>query len=79
MKARTDITINGKLYRKGSDFPASVHAVPFLYYMLYTFLLYQMVLDATGARNNPARKRFVETAYVIISLVVYGVIYLLQR
>ena len=37
---------------------------------------YQMVLDATGARKNPARKRIVEAAYVVISLLVYGLIYL---
>jgi len=62
--------------KQASDFPVSVHVIPFLYYVLYTFLLYQMVLDVTGARKNPDRKSFVENAYVIISLVVYGWIYL---
>ena len=37
--------------KRAGDFPASVHVVPFLYYILYTFLLYQMVLDLSGAMN----------------------------
>ena len=65
--------------KQASDFPPSVHVVPFLYYILYTFLLYQMVLDISGARNNPGRKRLVEFFYVIVSVLVYGVIYLANR
>jgi hypothetical protein len=65
--------------RQASDFPPSVHVVPFLYYILYTFLLYQMVLDISGARNNPGRKRLVEFFYVIVSVLVYGVIYLASK
>ena len=65
--------------KQASDFPVSVHVIPFLYYVLYTFLLYQMVLDVTGARKNPDKKRIVEAAYVVISLVVYGLIYLAQH
>ena len=62
--------------KKASDFPASVHLVPFLYYILYTFLLYQMVLDISGARQNPGRKKAVEGFYVAGSVLVYGLIYL---
>ncbi len=62
--------------KQAGDYPARVHFIPFLYYVLYTFLLYQAVLDATGARDNPARKRVVEAAYVIISATVYTAIYL---
>jgi hypothetical protein len=73
MKLRTDITINGK---RAGDFPASVHVIPFLYYILYTFLLYQLVLDISGTRENPERKKTVEGFYVVGSVLVYGVLYL---
>lgn len=53
------------------DYSPWVHLTPFLYYILYTFLLRQLVLDVTGARDKPERKRNVEIAYVAISLAVY--------
>lgn len=59
-----------------SDFPVWVHVIPFLYYILYTFLLYQMVLDVSGARNNPEKKKVVEGFYIVGSVLVYGVVYL---
>ena len=62
--------------KQASDFPLSVHIIPFLYYILYTFLLYQMVLDISRARDNPERKRVVEGFYVVGSVLIYGVIYL---
>lgn len=58
------------------DFPLSRHVTPFLYYVLYTFLLYQLVLDLTGSREDPERRRMVEWAYVLLSLAIYGYIYL---
>lgn len=53
------------------DYPPQVHVIPFLYYILYTFLLRQALLDFTGANDNPRRKRITETAYVVISSGVY--------
>ena len=47
------------------------HITPFLYYVLYTFLLWQLVVDLTRSRNNPARKRKVEYVYIAVSLAVY--------
>ena len=61
------------------DFPLAVHVTPFLYYILYTFLLRQMLLDLTRSRDNPARKRVVETLYVVGSLVIYGTLWLNRR
>lgn len=62
-----------------SDFPPWVHVTPFLYYILYTFLLRQLVLDLAGARDKPERRRRVEMAYVGISLLVYGGTWLATR
>jgi hypothetical protein len=53
-----------------------VHFIPFFYYVLYTFLLHQMVLDVFRARSDPRRRRHVDLAYVVISLVIYGAIWL---
>lgn len=61
------------------DYPMAVHVTPFLYYVLYTFLLRQLVLDVFGARENPTRKRRVEMAYVGLSLLVYGGTWLATR
>lgn len=58
------------------DFRWYVHLVPFLYYVLYTFLLYQLVLDISGARQSPRRKKIVEGVYVVASILVYGWLYL---
>ena len=55
-----------------SDYPMRVHVTPFLYYILYTFLLRQLLLDLTRSRDNPTRKRLVETLYVVGSLALYG-------
>ena len=60
-------------------YPWKVHVVPFLYYVLYTFLLRQFLLDLTGSRDNPGRKKVVDTAYVVASLVVYGAFLLRSR
>lgn len=62
--------------KKAGDFPVYVHVIPFLYYILYTFLLYQMVLDITSARDNPRRKKIVEAFYIVSSVIIYSAIYL---
>jgi hypothetical protein len=53
------------------DFPWYVHVIPFLYYVLYTFLLRQMLLDVAGVRDDPARRKWVDRGYVVVSLAVY--------
>ena len=59
-----------------ADYFWEVRLIAFLYYLLYTFLLCQMVLDVSGARSYPQRRRLVESFYVGASLLVYGIIYL---
>ena len=63
--------------KKIGDFPVYVHVVPFLYYVLYTFLLRQAVLDIAIARTDENRKKRVEQIYVAVSMVVYILSYLL--
>ena len=60
--------------RRIGDYPWQVHVVPFLYYVLYTFLLRQFLLDVTRSRNDPSRRKVVDTAYVLVSITVYGLL-----
>ena len=53
------------------DFAWYVHVVPFLYYILYTFLLRQALIDITGSRDNEVRMRWINYSYVLISLIIY--------
>lgn len=65
--------------RRAGDFSPAVHFIPFLYYVLYTFLLHQMVLDVYKARSDPRRRRLIDLLYIVISVVVYGLIWLAHR
>ncbi|MEO7917025.1 MAG: hypothetical protein ABIR16_05225 [Dokdonella sp.] len=58
--------------RQIDDFPWYVHLTPFVYFVLYTFLLRQFLIDVTSSRNNPTRLAIVNNAYVVVSLLVYG-------
>ncbi len=54
------------------DYPWYAHVTPFLYFVLYTFLMRQFLLDVTRSRDNPARRTLVNNAYVTLSLLAYG-------
>lgn len=60
-----------------SSYPLHVHVIPFLYYVLYTFLLRQALLHWTGAREDEGRARVVNRGYVAVSLLVYTGFHLL--
>lgn len=60
--------------REVSDFPWHVHVIPFLYFVLYTFLIRQMLLDLTKSRDNEKRKKFVERSYIAASVVIYMIV-----
>lgn len=53
------------------DYPWQVNVVPFLYYILYTFLLRQFLLDLTHSRDDPERRKRFHYAYVGLSLAFY--------
>ena len=58
------------------DYPWQRHIIPFLYYVLYTFLLRQAFIDLTRSREDPDRRRRVNQFYVGLSVLIYGAIYL---
>lgn len=64
--------------KKADDYPFKVHVIPFLYYILYTFLIRQAVLDITGVRDNPERQRKMNILYVVVSVGFYSVLYFIQ-
>jgi len=65
--------------REIGDYPAYVHVVPFLYFVLYTILLRHAVLDITKSRENNKKKRRVEYGYIAISVVIYMISYYIER
>ena len=61
--------------KKIGDYPFYVHVIPFLYFVLYTFLLRQAIMDITQSRDDPAKKKRIENWYIAISVAVYLVSY----
>ena len=59
-----------KFGKRIGDYPLSVQVVPFLYFVLYTFLLRHALLDLTGSREDEDRKQKVEYSYIIVSVLV---------
>lgn len=53
------------------DYPWYAHVIPFLYFVLYTFLLRHLVLDLARVGDNAARKSRVEAGYIGFSVLVY--------
>ena len=57
-----------------ADYSPIVHVIPFTYYVLYTFLIRQAVIDISKSRNNESRKAKIENIYIGVSLVTYLVL-----
>lgn len=53
------------------DFAWKFHVIPMIYYVLYTFLIRQMLIDVLGARANTDRRKLANLTYVVLTLVVY--------
>jgi hypothetical protein len=61
------------------DYPFYIHVVPFLYFVLYTFLLRHAILDLTQSRENEKQKKIVEYLYIAASASIYVLLYYLER
>lgn len=46
-----------------SSYPLHIHVIPFLYFVLYTFLLRQAVIDLTHSREDEARLKRVDYGF----------------
>jgi len=65
--------------KQASDYSAAVHVIPFFYYVLYTFLLHQLAIDIFKGRSNESRRQIIDALYIVLSIVVYGAIWVGQR
>jgi len=72
--AEIDLILN-YFNKTAKEFAWYIHIVPFVYYILYTFLLRQMFIDVFNARENEQRLSTINTAYVLISIAAYFYIY----
>ncbi len=50
------------------DYPVYVHFIPFMYYVLYTFLIRQLFIEISGSRDDDRRSERVSYVYVAVSL-----------
>lgn len=57
--------------KSADQYPFYIHLIPALYFILYTFLVRQVVLDLFDGRDDAARRKKVEYAYVTISTATY--------
>lgn len=58
-----------------SDFAWYVHVIPFTYYIMYTFLIYQTILLLGRADKSTTRRTIIEVAYALFTLGIYYAIY----
>jgi hypothetical protein len=61
--------------KRFDDYPWYVHVIPFLYFVLYTFLLRHAVLDLTQSRREPTKQKKAEYAYIALSIAIYLVLH----
>ncbi|MEO0368176.1 MAG: hypothetical protein AAF197_05250 [Pseudomonadota bacterium] len=60
------------IFDKGlADYDPIRHVIPFIYYVLYTFLLHQAVLDFTGSREDSEKRKRVDWVYAGLSVLTY--------
>lgn len=65
--------------REISDFPLHIHVIPFLYFVLYTFLLRQAILDLTHSRDDNEKKKRVEYGYVAVMVLGFALSYFFSK
>jgi hypothetical protein len=61
-----------------ADYPPYVHVIPFLYFVLYTFLIRHAILDLLGAREDETKRTRVQYAYIGGSLALYALAHFLE-
>jgi hypothetical protein len=60
------------------DYPIYVHVIPFMYFVLYTFLLRHAVLDLLGVREDETKRPRVEYGYIGVSIAFYLLAHFLE-
>ena len=62
-----------------ADYPWHRDIVPFLYFVLYSFLVRHALLDLTGAREDEAKTTWVGYLYIAVSLTLSVITFFLGR
>lgn len=57
--------------KSAGQYPLYIHIIPALYFILYTFLVRQAVLDLFDGRDDAERRKQVEYGYVTVSTAAY--------
>jgi hypothetical protein len=60
------------------DYPPYVHVIPFMYWILYTFMIRHAVLDLMGVGDDDTRRSRAEWGYVGASLAFYLIAHFLE-
>lgn len=61
------------------SFPFYIHVIPFMYYVLYTFLLRQLFLEVTGSRDDEVKSKKINQFYLVFSLITYCTIFVIGK
>jgi hypothetical protein len=61
-----------------ADYPAYVHIIPVLYFVLYTFLIRHAVVDLFGVRDDEAKRSKAELGYIGATLAFYLFTHMLE-
>lgn len=56
---------------EAQSYPFYLHIIPLTYFVLYTFLLRQFLLEVSGAKSDNARRALVDRFYIVVSLGIY--------
>ena len=59
--------------RDSSTCPLSVYVTPFLFFLLYSFLMRRAVLDLINSLDDPARRKTMKKRYIGVTLAVNAV------
>ena len=59
--------------RESSTCPLSVYVTPFLFFLLYSFLMRRAVLDLINSLDDPARRKTMKKRYNSVTLAVNAV------
>ncbi len=58
------------------DYPLYYHILPTVYYIMYTFLFYQALLDIMRARDNEQKRKHATKVFTYGSLIIYTILFL---
>jgi hypothetical protein len=65
--------------KKIGDYPWYVNVIPFLYFILYTFLIRHAFMDIMGGREDAGRRKRVDITYIVVSVLISLIFSLLAR